>query len=319
MTILFLGNFRVHYCSEVHYSRTLMKMGHKVIQMQESEVKGDDLIREAKQYKPDYFFWVHTHGWQTPQLDNALLYFKGAGIPTFGYHLDLYVGLERQPRVYDYIAKLDYFFTVDKVMADLLNLDSAVRTKVFYLPAGVFADECYMAEPDYVRFPHPVIFTGAKGYHPEYPYRPQLIEWLHDTYKDQFAHYGNGGKPVQRGHDLNTLYASAKVVVGDTLCLNFKYPYYFSDRLFEAPGRGAFMIFPQITGIEMMYDPFKELMLYKYGDFADLKKKIDYYLNHEVERKQIQILGHERAKGSHTYTHRLTQLLEILEKEKATV
>lgn len=317
MKILFLGNFRVDHCSEVHYSKTLDKMGHTVIQMQESQTTGDDLIAAARRYAPDYFFWVHTHGWPTPKLLEALAFFAGAGIVTFGYHLDLYMGLQREPQLHEYVTKLNHFFTVDKLMADYLNEHTA--TKGHYLPAGCFEDESYLAPADRKKYPHPIIFTGSKGYHPEYKYRPELIEWLHKTYGDMFAHYGGGGKQGLRGHELNVLYASAKIVIGDTLCKDFKYPFYFSDRAFEVPCRGGFMIFPNIKGIEFMYEVGKEIILYDYNNFDQLKEKIDYYLSNDNEREHIRIAGHIRAKGTHTYTQRLKQLLETLEKEKQTV
>lgn len=314
MTILFLGNFRVDYCSEVHYEKTLVKLGHTVIGEQESETTGDILIAAAKGYKPDYFFWVHTHSWATPGIDKALAYFKEKGIVTFGYHLDLYMGLSREPQLHEYVTKMDHFFTVDKLMADWL--DENTKTKGHYLPAGCFEDESYLAQADRKKYPHEIIFTGSKGYHPEYPYRPQLINWLKKTYGSSFAHYGGGGLPGLRGKELNILYASAKIVIGDTLCKDFNYTYYFSDRLFEVPCRGGFMIFPKIKGIEFMYEVGKEIVLYDYNDFDGLNNLIAHYLHADNEREHIRIAGHIRARGTHTYTNRLKQLLETLEKEK---
>lgn len=305
MRILFLGNFRVDYCSEVHYSKTFTKLGHEVIQMQESEATGEHLMSH---HGIDMFFWVHTHGWVTNGIDKALQYFRLNNIPTVGYHLDLYMGLQREPQLNEYVTKVDHFFTVDKLMADWLNV--ARETKGYYLPAGCFEDESYLAEPNYEKYPHEIIFTGSKYYHPEFTYRPLLIEWLQKTYGERLAHYGGGGLPGLRGHELNVLYASAKIVIGDTLCKGFNYPYYFSDRLFEVPCRGGFMIFPYIKGIEDVYEVGTEIVCYKFGYFDELKENIDFYLVNNERREAIQLAGHQRAKNSHTYTHRLKQLLK---------
>lgn len=313
MTILFLGNFRVDYCSEVHYKKTLEKLGHTVIPLQESEVTKHNFAGAVNTNKIDAFFWVHTHGWHTPDMDEILQFLKERGIITFGYHLDLYMGLARQPQIDDYVTKLDHFFTVDKMMADFLN--GYTDTIGHYLPAGVFEDECYMAQPNYEKYPHRIVFTGSKNYHPEYPYRKELIEWLQKTYGNDFAHYGGGGKPGLRGHELNTLYASAKIVIGDTLCIGFKYPYYFSDRLFEVPGRGGFMIFPNIKGVEFMFNR-DELITYDYNDFDQLRYLIKRYLQQDEKREEIRLAGHNRVKAAHTYTHRLKQVVETLVKEK---
>lgn len=317
MRIIFIGNFDgADYTTENHHKKTYEKLGHTIIPIQENKSSVDEVFKYID--SADALCWTHTHNFKfdTPDRIKYMLdVCKQRGVQTYGYHLDLWLGLQREKDLQnDPYWDIQYFFTVDKLMADWLNANTS--TKGFYLPAGVFEDECYMADPDYSRFPHEIVFTGAKGYHPEYSYRKTLIDWLADTYKDRFAHYGGGGKPVQRGHDLNTLYASAKVVVGDTLCIDFKYPYYFSDRLFEAPGRGAFMIFPYIKGLEMMYNLGSEIIPYVYNNFVELRYRIDEFLINGTLRQQIREAGHKRVKEAHTYTHRLTQLLETLEKEK---
>lgn len=307
MRILILGNKRSDHCSEVHYWKTFLKMGHEVVFLQESEATGADIIRNSN---VDAFFFIHTHGWVTPGIDGALEYLKEKGVPTFGYHLDLYFGLKREPQIHDYITKLQHFFTVDKLMADWLNENT--QTKGCYLPAGCFEDESYMAESNREKYPHDIVFTGSATYHSEYPYRNVLINWLKETYGTKFAHYGGGGLPGLRGHELNVMYASSKIVIGDTLCKDFKYPFYFSDRAFEVPCRGGFMIFPKIQGIEIMYDENREMIFYEYNNFLQLKEKIDYYLSHEEEREAIRLAGHKRAKESHNYTRRMEFILETL-------
>lgn len=307
MTILFLGNFRSPFCSEVYYRRTLTKMGHTVICLQESEATGQDIIKHER---VDYFFWVHTHGWITKEIDEALVTLKERRVPTFGYHLDLYLGLKREPQLHNYVTKVDHFFTVDKIMADWLNANTA--TKGHFLPAGVFEGECEFGIPDTKKYPHEIIFTGSGHYHQEYPYRGLLIKWLYATYKDKFAHYGSGGFPVIRGTELNNLYASTKVVIGDTLCKDFTYKWYSSDRLFECLGRGAFLIYPRIHGLEMFYQNDREVVFYDYGDFVQLKSLIDYYLVNEEKRNAIRQEGHRRTMEAHTYRHRMQSILDTL-------
>lgn len=305
--ILILGNKRSDHCSEVHYWKTFLKMGHEVIFLQESEVSGVDIIRNSN---VDCFFWIHTHGWATHGIEGALQFLKERGVVTFGYHLDLYMGLKRESQLHEYVTKLDHFFTVDKLMVDWLNENS--NTKGHYLPPGVFEDECYIGKADYVKYPHEIIFTGSLNYHEEYPYRKKLINWLKETYGLSFGHYGGGGLPGLRGDELNNLYASAKIVIGDTLCKDFVYPYYFSDRLCEVPGRGGFMIFPYIRGLELMYDIGREIVSYKFGDFQQLRDLISLYLSDDKQREEIRLAGHRRAKASHTYTQRLQSLLDTL-------
>lgn len=316
MKIVFLGNFQVPFTSESHYAVTLEQMGHHVVRLQEPMVTTDRIYQLA--IDADMFFWVHTHGWDLKgfrSMREVLRKLRGKGIPTVAYHLDLYMGLRRWNEYHDHdYFQVEHFFTVDSLMADWLNENT--NTKGHYLPAGVFGQECYIAEP-VKEFEHDVIFVGSKKYHPEWSYRPKLVQWLQDTYGDRFAHYGNDGRGVVRGDTLNKLYASAKVVVGDTLCINFDYPDYWSDRIYETTGRGGMIIHPYIKGIETQFEDRKEVLFYQYGDFYDLKTKIDELLRDDKYRESIRMAGHERTKRDHTYTQRLQAIIETVKGAQA--
>lgn len=326
MKIAFLGNFSVDYTSESHYLKTLRKLGHEVFPLQEGVDSSHQILARALKY-PDMFLWVHTHGRHTQGMQEVIQSIKAAGIPMVGYHLDLWFGIEREKDLEtDPYWDVDYFFTVDELMADFLNSRDDMP-KGFFLPAGVFEDEAYLAEPD-LRFQHDVVFTGSRMYHSEWPYREKLISWLQKTYGPRFAHYGTGGKAVVRGHALNTLYASSKVIIGDTLCKDFSYPYYLSDRVFEVAGRGGFIIHPYVQGLEHLFksqkregltadDSEAEIITYSYDDFEYLKYLIDYYLQNDSEREAIRIRGHKRALADHTYTDRLTYILETIKNEQS--
>ena len=157
-----------------------------------------------------------------------------------------------------------------------------------------------------------VVFVGSKKYHPEWPYRTHLINWLDKNYGSRFEHYGNGGIESIRGIRLNKLYWSTKVVVGDTLCLNFNYPDYWSDRIYETLGRGGFLIHPYIPGIEKEFVDKQHVVFYEYGNFDQLKELIDYYLTHDEEREAIRLAGHELVKDKYTYKHRWEVILKEL-------
>lgn len=309
VNIVFLGNFQVDYSSENHHKKSLESLGHTVVAMQETQAGSENILQAA--LDADMFVWVHTHGWQTPgsvSMEEVLKQLKQAGIPTVTYHLDLWLGLNRQKDletdpVYKYI---EYFFTVDKLMADWFNENTEV--KGHFLPAGVLEEECYI--DDGAGLINDVIFVGSRNYHPEWPYRPQLIDWLKQTYGSSFKHFGGDGLGVVRGAALNQLYGSSKIVVGDTLCINFDYPEYISDRVFETTGRGGFIIHPYIKGIENHFELGKELITYEYGDFTDLYSKINYYIHHAEERDAIRLAGHKRTKRDHTYKKRWETILK---------
>jgi hypothetical protein len=309
--ITFLGNFRVDYSSESHHLKTLESLGHDVVKLQESEATSEDVFNNA--INSDLFVWVHTHGWSTPgrlTMQDMLIELKKHKVPSMTYHLDLWLGLNRQKDllrkpVYQFI---DHFFTVDSKMADWFNTKTSV--KGHYLPAGVYDKECSYTP---ATAKEEVIFVGSKTYHPEWPYRPKLINFLSQTYGARFNLYGREGLGVVRGQDLNNLYASTKVVVGDTLCPNFEYPNYWSDRIYETLGRGGFLIHPYIPGLEKEFENKKHLVFYEYNNLDQLKQLIDYYLEHEEEREEIRKSGHDMVKINYTYKNRWQTILKELE------
>ena len=78
-------------------------------------------------------------------------------------------------------------------------------------------------------------------------------------------------------------------------------------------GRGGFTIYPDIKGLSNYFKDVKHLAYYRHGDFDNLKKKIDYYLENESEREKIRLTGHEECKKNHTYVKRWQTILnEVL-------
>lgn len=319
MLISYVGNRKnlaqdgKSFNTENHIALTFEKLGHEVRFIQEDEIQLGSL--PALVEGSDMFLYTRTWGKFISLYDIQKI--KSMGIPTVSWHLDLYLGLKREEGLaYDPFWATDYVFTPDGDPKCQKRFEELGINHYFLLP-GVFEDECkpgnYIPE-----LAHDIIFVGGGvGYgHEEWKYRGQLVTWLQQTYGDRFVKYGYPERSM-RGQDLNDLYTSAKVVIGDSLCLNFTHESYTTDRKFEAPGRFAFQIFPRIKGLEDCYKEDVETVLYTYGDFQELKDKIDFYLNNEEYREDIRKAGHERTKRDHTYTQRAKQMLQVLKKEGA--
>lgn len=316
MKIIMIGNFEPSHSTENDWLYSYEQLGHEVVTFQEHTARTEEIYRVAKD--ADMVHYVHTHEWNTPgqysveELFNRL---HARNIPTVSVHLDYWRGLVREKDVGQHpFWKTRYIFTADGGSNEWYREQGINH---FYLKAGVVERECKLG--DFKKaYEMDVIFTGSYGYHPEWSYRPKLIDWLASTYGDRFRRYAGDVPPHGnlRGQALNDAYASAKVAVGDTLCLDFKHPHYFSDRLFETTGRGGFLIFPFIEGIQDCFEIGKEIVTYPFGDFDELKRLIDYYVEHDEEREAIRLAGFERTKRDHTYTNRAQTVIDtVLEQE----
>lgn len=323
MTITYVGNRKNRasdgksFNTENHIALTLEKLGHTVNFIQEDEIEPGTLARRAK--GADLFLWTRT--WKPTDgvghvSENDLNALKALGIPTASFHLDKYTGIKRDGGIgVDLFWHTDYVFSPEgSPEAEEIFRQHGINH--IYLKPGVFEDECYIETNlagGEIRTPvykHEIIFVGGgREYsHPEWnDYRNKLMDCL-ESYGDKFAKYGWPQQTV-RGEELNKLYASTKIVVGDSLCKDFKDTYYWSDRVYETLGRGGFIIHPYIVGLDEEFEDKKTIVYYEYGNWQQLKEKIDYYLEHDEEREAIRIAGHEFVKQNCTYTQRLQQML----------
>lgn len=320
MQIAYVGNFTQRHCTEVHLAATLESMGHDVVRIQETEQANPGWIERELPLEADLFLYTRTWGHMVTMSDIEQL--RRLNIPSASYHLDLYVGLKREDGLdNDPFWRTDYVFTPDG-SEEAAEVFKKKDINHFYMKPGVFKPECYSMASDVkygVQFPLDVIFVGggsATGEGPQYghtewPYRGQLIKWLKDTYGDQFKKFGWPQETI-RNERLNSLYGAAKVVVGDTLCLGFTRPHYWSDRVYETMGRGGFMIHPYIKGMEEEFTDGENIVFYEYNNWAQLKEKIDYYLSHDDEREHIRQAGHEFVKENATYNNRLQLMLDTV-------
>jgi hypothetical protein len=302
-SVVYVGNFEPSHSTENHVRRSLVSLGLEVVPAQENEVtlrQLDGLVRNA-----DLLLYTRTWGLRG---GDAARWITSLPIPTASYHLDLYAGLARGKNLAaDAFWRTGHVFTPDGG-SEAFFRGHGVRHH--YVKPGVFGEECRLlpADPAYTA---DVCFVGSYDYHPEWPYRQRLVNFLRDRYGARFVKHGHPESCV-RGDDLNRLYASVKVVVGDSLCPGFDHPHYWSDRVYETLGRGGFMIHPYVQGLEEEFRDRQHLAFYTYGDFRALGRLIDHYLEHEDERESIRRAGHERVKAQCTYVHRVRQVLGLL-------
>ena len=334
LRIVYLGNFSQGFTSESHISASLEANGHKVTRLQEDAV---DLrgIDEAT-WGADLFLWTRTEGFLRATAADMIAWLESKrriGLPTASYHLDLYAGIGRRTGGLetDPFWRTEHVFTPDGGSPRFFARHGVNH---YYLRPGVFGPECVRGKvrPGMVA---DVVFVGtgsANGaYHTEWGYRRELLAFLAKRYGKRFVKHGspplNGGRAFIRNGDLNDLYASARVVVGDTLCLGpedqreprFTHRGYWSDRVYETVGRGGYLIHPRIVGLDDEFTDGEHLRFYDYGNFDQLAQIIDAALADDDHRERVKAAGIERVRNGCTYQHRAAEMINILAEQSSAI
>ncbi len=311
MKVTYRGNFGVSFSTESHISATLEAMGHDVIRSQENKVDWSEQVLACK--GADLFLWTSTYGYAQKhkhgELD-AITYINGM-LPTAAIHLDLFFGLARARQVEECgWFKLHHVFTADGDHEQEFR-DAGVNHH--FLMPGVFKPECELGtyRDEYAS---DIAFVGAQGgYHTEYKGRAQIVRWLKETYGDRCAFWPEPGKHAIRGQDLNDLYASVKVVVGDS-CFADTAVNYTSDRVFETVGRGGFLLYPRIACVAKELQEDVHLAYFEPGLWSDLQGAIECWLTPERAeyRNAIRKAGSAYVRENCSYRNRLAQMLDVM-------
>lgn len=302
MKISYLGNFGPQFSTENHVALSLESLGHTVTRLQEGVVKARKVAHRVKGH--DLFLWTQTQsladaGGSRAERAEMLATVREMGIPSAGFHLDRWWGLDRETQVIR-----EPFFRVDRLFtADGGHDDDWQRVGIDHTwsPPAVYHGEA-VDVPSSQNLD--VIFVGSwKRYgHAEWwPYRKELLERLSRRYGRRFTCWPRAGDSV-RGLELNALYASAKVVIGDS-CLAGT-TRYWSDRIPETLGRGGFLLHPFVEGFEGYTDG-EHLRLWELGNWKELFALVDYYLSHDAARERIRAQGAAHVRAHHTYRDRM--------------
>lgn len=306
MRIVYAGDFSQSWHTESHVARDMETLGHEVVRHQ-SEFRGPLLNACAD---ADLLLLQANGGLPSEFAASWLRDVEALGCATASYHLDLFVGLPRADRIdHDVMFRAGTVFTAD---GDPHSAEVFASHGVNHrwLPPAVVSDECvpgrYRAQYEY-----DVVFVGAENYHEAWPQRRALIERMRAEYGNRFGLFGH--HPPTRDLNLNDLFATARVVVGDSLSLP-GHSLYTSDRLFETLGRGGVLVYPRIPGIEDAFGlrDHEHLRYYEIGDFDGCVAIIDELLDDAVGARAMAARGQAFVAGRHTYRDRVQQMLTML-------
>lgn len=252
-TIVQVGNQGAIHATEAAYRDGYTHAGCTVIGIDQAEAfeRGPQfLLDQCDVARADLLVYSRTHNNTalTPAWTETWRTLEERGTKTASVHLDVFWGLPERER---WIREGDPLFTTGTVFtadggSDEEWMFAGVNHR--WLPPGFdsrFVPE--IAEP-YEELTGRIVFVGsARGYHPQYPRRMELIQFCQTQYGSRFVEFGNGTErgPV-RGAELARVYASDCLVVGDA-CFAGERANYTSDRVPETLGRGGLLIMADIA------------------------------------------------------------------------
>lgn len=298
-TIIYIGDFTIFYSTEVYIADALESIGYNVVRINErsfSLFTANEVIKDILGLKP--ILVLFSKGRPIGDSERFIEELRRLKINTACWLFDLYFDLpvDRKWKLESKIAPFnsDIIYSTDG--GHDKNFE-AIGIKHKLLRQGIHEPDAILYDREKT---HEVIFVGGDVYRN----RILMLEDLHRKYGNRFEWLGR--EKQIRGLALNELYASTKIVVGDSQ----PSPLYWSNRIYETLGRGGFLLHPKVEGLETEFIDGVHYVSYERGNSDALIKKIEYYLEHEDEREKIRKAGFEHVKNNYTYRHRCIELMK---------
>jgi spore maturation protein CgeB len=113
------------------------------------------------------------------------------------------------------------------------------------------------------------------------------------------------------GIEMLNLFRNSKIVLN--MHIGVAGNYAGNMRLFEVTGVGSCLLTDDKQNIKELFEPGKEIITY--NGPRDCINKAKWLLDHDDERRDIALAGHERTLQSHTVNRRCEYIAGILEAE----
>lgn len=280
-----------------------LQIGWRTTFLRASQSVEDDIVAAARD--ADLFVWMRTYDYNIRGGDGnrMLRRIEEQGTPTAGVHFDLYWGLHgRQGRVgNEPWWTCQHIFTADGGQRDWTGRG----VNHHWCPPPFGTRYLGLGRPSRKLVSYGAVFVGSNIRSIHGPHRSQLISWAHRTWGSQFRHLG--ARPSQRiyGQDLNAIFSAAGVVLGDSAPA----PYYWSDRIPRALGRGAIFAHPHVEGMQSQGFTDEVMITYQLGEFYTIKQRLDG-MGH-TQREQMREAAVTLISERHLWRHRLEWIAGI--------
>jgi len=286
MKVIYLANFNnvpSNFVEEdIKYA--LEELGHEVIPVHEKDYK------KVLNMKADMLLFHKAGIGRYISLQDWIVMLNHITCKKVMWYFDPIKLLPEREQIVETISQyIDYGFLVDDTWRRRHKFDNLYSLKegIGTVFEGKVRDE----------FKCDVAFMGKL-----YGVREQFAGILKDRYRDKFKIFENA-----YGQNLADACVSAKIVVAPPYPTN---EFYWSSRFYLTTGLGGFMVHPDCYGLKEEFEEGKHFAGYRGMD--ELIPTIDYFLEHEQERKAIQQEGQRRTLEVARFKNRLQTMLDIV-------
>ncbi|AWB45813.1 spore maturation protein cgeB [Paenibacillus sp. CAA11] len=221
----------------------------------------------------------------------------------------------------------DYVFTLELNCVNFYRQHGCAN--VFYLPFGAFTEH-YRPTLERSAIRRNISFVGSGYWNRVNFFRPVIGELMNrglhisGIWWDRLPEASNYPGQVELGKWMEAAetartYSGSKLVINlhrahddeqinnNSLGLEAISP---NPRTFEIAASGTLQLVDARTDLSRFYTPGVEIVTF--STQQELLEKVDYYLTHEEERREIALRALERTWSEHTYSHRLNELVSLV-------
>lgn len=273
-------------------------LGWQVVHLPARGIPTGEVVRVCR--GADLLIWARTHGHDPRGDATAMLRrVEDAGTATVGIHLDLYFGVNnRAARV----GNQPWWSCQHVFTADGGNQEEFTARGVNHLwcPPPIGVRWLGRAERS-AKHAANVVFVGGNVASIHGPHRKELLAWAKRRFGHGFRWVGRGVDRVV-GHELSALYASARVVIGDSAPGDW----YWSDRVPRTLGRGGLLAYPNTPGLDGQGLTAETMLRYDRFDFDEVGDQIDALT--DARRRELTDAALTVITERHTWPVRLREI-----------
>lgn len=276
----------------------------------DSKVDYNNLVSETEDFKPDMIFCSR----ETEMLEPIKIIRRDfPSVKTVCYNVDArFSAMEWHGPLTELFNTVHLYYCKPRG-----NVEESQKicpnTIVKYLTEGFDPREHkkeIITESDIEKYGHDVVFAGSKSeiYKTPRPYgRIGLIEYLTNKGIDlNLISFNIHGADKFLGEDHNKICQCSKIVLGHCGWSNISLAN--SARDFRVTAAGGFLLTEYVQDMEEFFEIGKEIETYRTPE--ECVEKINYYLEHDEERKEIAERGYSRAIRDHSFSKRFEKVLK---------